>query len=61
MDDNFVNAVDLGIREGEFNSWLVQLANENKASYRFRGELLNYTAATKVNDEETFNVADLSR
>ena len=25
MDDNFVNAVDLGMRESEFNSWLIQL------------------------------------
>ena len=25
MDDNFVNAVDLGIRESEFSSWLIQL------------------------------------
>ena len=61
MDDNFVNAVDLGMREGELNSWLVQLANENKASYRFGGELLHHTAATKVNDEEKLNIADLPR
>ena len=48
MDDNFVNAVDLGMRESDFNSWLVQLANEDKASYRFGGELLHYTAAIDV-------------
>ena len=35
MDANFVNAVDLGMRESEFNSWLIQLSDENKASYRY--------------------------
>ena len=58
MDDNFVNAVDLGIRESEFNSWLMQLSNENKASYQFGCELLNYTAAMEVDDEK-LNMADL--
>ena len=48
MDDNFINAVDLEIRESEFNRWLIQLLNENKASYRFGCELLHYTAAIEV-------------
>ena len=60
MDDNFVNAVDLGMRESEFNSWLIQLSNENKASYRFGCELSHYTAAIEVDDEK-LNIADLPR
>ena len=30
MDDNFVNAMDLGMRESDFNSWLVQITNKEK-------------------------------
>ena len=60
MEANFVNAVDLGMRESEFNSWLIQLSNENKASYRFGCELLHYTAAIDVDDEK-LNMADLPR
>ena len=60
MDDNFVDAVDLGMRESEFNSWLMQLSNENKASYRFECELLHYTPAIVVDDEK-LNIADLPR
>ena len=52
MDDNFVNAVDLGIRESEFNRWLIPLFNENKSSYRFGCELLHYTAAIEIDDEK---------
>ena len=52
MDDNFYNAVDLGMRESDFNSWLVQIANNEKASYQFGGELLFYTAVIDVNDLE---------
>ena len=50
MNDNLFNAVHLWMRESDFNSWLVQLANEDKASYRFGGELLHYTAAIDVDD-----------
>ena len=35
MDDNFVHAVDLGMRKIDFNSWLVQIANKEKESYQF--------------------------
>ena len=59
-DDNSVNAVDLGMRESEFNSWLIQLSNENKAISRFRCELLHYTAAIEVDDEK-LNMEDLPR
>ena len=31
IHDNYVNAVDLAMRESEFNSWLIE-SNENKAS-----------------------------
>ena len=30
MDDNFVIAMDLGMSESDFNSWLVQIANKEK-------------------------------
>ena len=50
MDNNFVNAVYLGMRESDFNIWLVQLANEDEASYRFGGKLLHYTAAIDVDN-----------
>ena len=52
MDDNFVNAVDREMIKSDFNLWLVQLANEDKASYRFGGELLHYIAAIDVNDDD---------
>ena len=52
MDDNFVNAVDLGIDERDFNAWLIQLANENKEDYRFGKELQYYTAAIEAEDAE---------
>ena len=39
MDDNFVNAVDLWMRESDFNSWLVQIANKEKECYQFGSEL----------------------
>ena len=60
LDDNFVIAVDLGVRETEFNSWLIQFSNENKASYRFGCELLHYTAAIEFDDEK-LNMTDLPR
>ena len=60
MNDNFVNSVDLGLRESEFNSWLMQLSNENKGSYQFGCDLLHYTSAIEVDDEE-LNMADLPR
>ena len=61
IGDNFVNAVDLRIRESELNSWLIQLPNENEARYRLGGKLLHYTAAIEVDDEEKLNIADLPR
>ena len=53
-------AVDLGMRESKFNSWLIQLSNENKASYRFECELLQYTAAIEV-EQKKLNITDLPR
>ena len=52
MDDNFVNAVDLGMSESDFNSWLVQIANKEKASYQIGSELLYYTGTIDVSDGE---------
>ena len=60
MDDNFVNVVERGMRESEFNCWLIHLSNENKASYRFGCELLHYTSAIEVDDEK-LNIEDLPR
>ena len=49
---------------------LIQWSNEKKASYRFEGELLHYTAAIEVDSNESarlvlhevkFNIADLPR
>ena len=60
MDDNFVNVVDLEMRESEFNGWLIQLSNENKASYKFGCELLHYRAAIEVDDGK-LNMTDLPR
>ena len=50
MDDNFVNAVDLGMDERDFNDWMVKLANENREEYRFGNELQHYTTAIEVQD-----------
>ena len=50
MDDNCINAMDLGMRKSDFNSWLVQIANKEKESYQFGSELLYYTAAIGVSD-----------
>ena len=50
MDNNFVNAVDLEMREIDFNSWLVHIANKEKESYQFGSESLYYTAAIDVSD-----------
>ena len=41
------------------NGGLIQLSNGNKASYRLGCELLHYTAAIEVDDEEKLNIADL--
>ena len=40
------------MRESDFNSWLVQIANKEKESYQFGSELLYYTAAIDVSDGE---------
>ena len=42
-DDNFVNAIDLKMSERDFNSWMIQLANENREDYRLGMKLQNYT------------------
>ena len=35
MDDNFINAMDPGMKKSDFNSWLVQIANkEDRKSTR---------------------------
>ena len=47
-DDNFVNAIDLRMSERDFNSWMVQLANENQEDYRLEMELQNYTMAIEM-------------
>ena len=52
MEDNFINAMDLGMRKSDFNSWLVQIANKEKESYQFGSELLYYTAAIGISDGE---------
>ena len=52
MDDNFVNAMDLGMRESDFNSWLDQIANKEKESYQFGSELLHCAAAIDVSGGE---------
>ena len=52
MDDNFVNGVDLGMREIDFIIWLVQIANKEKESYQFGSELLYHTAAIDDSDGE---------
>ena len=44
-DDNFVNSMDLRMSERDFNSWMVQLANENRENYRLKMELQNYIMA----------------
>ena len=40
------------MRESDFNSWLVQIANKEKESYQFGSELLYYTAVIGVSDGE---------
>ena len=52
MDGNLINAMDPGMKECDFNSWLVQIANKEKESYQFGSELLYYTAAIDVSDGE---------
>ena len=50
IDDYFLNAIDLEMTESDFNSWLVQIAKEEKESYQFGSVLLYYTAAIDVSD-----------
>ena len=52
MDDNCINAMNFEMRECDFNSWLVQIANKEKESFQFGSELINYTAASGVSDGE---------
>ena len=40
MNDNCIIAMNLEMRESDFNSWLVQIANEEKESYQFGSKLL---------------------
>ena len=44
----FVNAVDLRMSERDFNSWMFQLANENREGYRLGMKLQNYTMAIEM-------------
>ena len=52
VDDDCINAMNLEMRESDFNSWLVQIANKEKESYQFGSELLYYTAAIGVSNGE---------
>ena len=35
MDDNDVNAMNLEMKDRDFNSWLMQIADKEKQSYKF--------------------------
>ena len=52
MDENCINAMNLEMRECDFDSWLVQIANKEKENFQFGSELINYTAAIGVSDGE---------
>ena len=54
-DDNFVNAMALRMSERDFNSWMIQLANENREDYRLGMELQNYTMAIEMEVETPIN------
>ena len=41
--------------ERDFNSWMVQLANENREGYRLGMELQNYTMAIEMEVETPLN------
>ena len=56
MDYNFVNAVDLRMSERDFNKISVQLANENKAYYRFWSELQYYTGTIETEEATLSNL-----
>ena len=44
--------MNLEMKESDFNSWLVQIANMEKESCQFESELLYYTAAIGISDGE---------
>ena len=52
MDDNGFNAMNIEMKESDFNSWLMQIADKEKESYKFGIELLYYTAAIRISDGE---------
>ena len=52
MDDNCVGAVDLEMKESDFNNWLVQLSSKEEESFQFGSDLINYTAAIGVSNGE---------
>ena len=54
-DDNFGNAMDLKMSERDFNSWMIQLANENRKDYRLGMDLQNYTMAIEMAVETPIN------
>ena len=54
-DDNFVNEVDLKMSERDFNTWMVQLANENREDYWLGMELQNYIMAIEIKVETPIN------
>ena len=54
-DDNFVNATALRMSERDFNSWLIQLANENRKDYRLGMKLQNYAMAIEMTVETPIN------
>ena len=47
-DDNFVIAMELKMSECDFNSWMIQLANESREDYRLGMKLQNYTMAIEI-------------
>ena len=50
MNDNGVNEMNLEMKEGDFNGWLMQIADKEKRSYKCESELLYYTAAISISD-----------
>ena len=52
MDYNFVSAVDLEMKESNFDNWFVQLSSKEEESFQFGSDLINYTAAIGVSNGE---------
>ena len=47
--------MDLRMSERHFNSWIVQLANENLEDYRLGKEFQNYTMAIEMEVQTPIN------